>query len=130
MATNDTYKILNALQHRGIELSFDDANILRRAELTLRAWFTHECNGVIQRDEETGVPYYHNPNYRYIDLRDPRAISRAPDREKGARARIAEVCARNNLHYYIQGDPRGCALYVSNEPLTDSDYNRGVACCA
>jgi len=35
--------------------------------------------------------------------------------------------ARLNLYYYNQTDPRGCALYVSNEPLTDTNYPNGVA---
>jgi len=128
MATNDTYKILNSLQHRGIELSFHDANILRRAELTLHRWHELECGdgtGCIERDEFSGIP-----QWRYANDTGKYCGRPIPDREKGARARIAEVCTRNNLHYFIQGDPRGCALYVSNEPLTDSDYNRGVACCA
>lgn len=132
MATNDTYKILNSLQHRGIELSFHDANILRRAQLTLHRWSELECGDgddykswSIERDETSGVPYM------VIYPHDGKSRrSRVPDRETGALRRVAEVCKRNGLHYFHQTDPRGCSLYVSNEPLTDSAYNRGVACCA
>jgi hypothetical protein len=49
------------------------------------------------------------------------------DRETGARRRIASICDRLGLSYYIQTDPRGCALYVSDQTITDSDYDRGVA---
>ena len=52
-----------------------------------------------------------------------------PDREKGALARVEALCKRLDLHYYHQTDPRGCALYVSNEPLPDNAYSNGIACC-
>lgn len=44
--------------------------------------------------------------------------------------RIAQICADHSIYFYHQTDPRGCALYVSSEPLTDSNYNHGVAICA
>lgn len=127
----------NALQHAiftrtGISLSFDDANTLRRAQITLQRWSEMECGDsgpfsswAIERDDATGLPYcavypHNRPSYR----------RRIADKERGALKRIAEVCARNGLHFYHQGDPRGCALYVDKEPLSDSAYNRGVACCA
>ena len=127
----------NALQHSiftrcAVSLSFDDANTLRRAELTLQRWGEQECGDgndycswSIERDEITQVPYFctypHNgPMRRY----------RIADKERGALKRIAEVCKRNGMHFFHQTDPRGCALYVSHEPLTDSEYSRGVACCA
>ncbi len=53
-----------------------------------------------------------------------------PDREAGALRRVAAICEANGLHYFHQTDPRGCTLYVSNEPLTDTNYTNGVACCA
>jgi hypothetical protein len=31
------------------------------------------------------------------------------------------------LHIFLQGDCRGCPVYVATEPLTDTDYNRGFA---
>lgn len=125
----------NALQHRvfqrtGINLSFDDANTLRRAEIALGRWGEVECgnggNWYIQRDEVTGVPYRH---YCGDSQREPKPY-RIPDREAGALRRVADVCKRNGLHYYHQTDPRGCALYVSNEPLPDNNYSSGVSCCA
>ena len=128
----------NALQHiiftrTGVSLSFDDANTLRRAEIALGRWGELECgdgNGCIERDEKTGIPYWYNANARYVDPNDRRAWRRIPDREAGALRRIAEVCKRTGLHFYHQTDPRGCSLYVSNEPLPENDYTRGVACCA
>ena len=131
-ARADTYELMAQIHRRtGVALSFDDCNTLRRAELTLQSWSEAECGDgndyaswSIERDEQTGIPY----RCRYPH-QGKMTKYRIPDREAGALRRIKEVCARNGLHFYHQGDPRGCALYVSNEPLTDSAYNRGVACC-
>lgn len=133
-ARTDTYAVMQRFQARGLTISFEDANTLRRAELTLQRWGELECgdgNGYIQRDEGTGIPRYFNCRARYLDPSDPRAWHRIPDRERGALRRVAEVCKRNGLHYYHQTDPRGCALYVSNQPISDNDYSsRAVAVCA
>ena len=128
-----TNAIQRAIFNRtGISLAFDDANTLRRAELTLQAWGEAECGDsndynswAIERDEETGKPY----KCIYPHKGEMRRY-RIADREAGALKRVAEVCKRNGLHFFHQTDPRGCALYVSNEPLTDSYYTRGIACCA
>ena len=130
--TQDIMYSIIARTNRRIFISFDDANTLRRAEKVLQRWAELECgdgNGYIQRDEKTGVPMYYNCRARFTDPHDPRAWHRIPDREAGALRRVKAVCERNGLHYYHQTDPRGCALYVSNEPLSDSEYNRGIACC-
>lgn len=98
------------------------AATLRRAERTLHRWGEDTCNGYIQRDDDTGKPFrVYGPDHQYR--------SAAPDLEAGALRRVAELCATLGLHFYHQTDPRGCALYVSAEPLTDQAYHRGVACC-
>lgn len=112
-------------------ISYDDANTLRRAELTLHRWHEEECNGTIQRDETTGKPHRHYPdtptsnvNYR------PVAGLIIPDREAAALRRVKDVCDLLGLFYYVQSDREaGAALYVSNEPLDQSNYTNGV-CCA
>ena len=127
------YSETQALQHRasqyGISLDFETANTLRRAQLTLHRWAELECGDgdnwkswALERDETTDKPYmcvypHEGKNRRY----------RVADRERGALKRIAKVCAAAGLHFYHQGDPRGCALYVSKEPLKDHDYSRGLA---
>lgn len=132
-ARNDTMALCQRITTRtGVSLDYADANTLRRAQITLQRWAELECGDGndmaswgIERDDATGVPYkvisYHsgNRNVRY----------RIPDREAGALRRVAAVCNANGLHYYHQTDPRGCALYVSNEPLPENDYSRGIACC-
>lgn len=110
----------------------DHARTLRRAQLTLHRWAELECGthaGHIERegDDGNGRPYF-VPDWRG---RGPGGAVRrlVPDRERGALARVAAVCKAAGLHYYHQTDPRGCALYVSAEPLTAENYSqRGIPC--
>lgn len=111
------------------------ARTLRRAQMTLHRWAEEECNGTIQREGEQGdgKPFrvwtgqlwsHHAKRMEYTERRTP-----CPDREAGALRRVAEVCAASGLHFYHQTDPRGCALFVSTEPLTDQNYSTaGIAC--
>jgi len=126
-----TRDLRNRLERRGIVANFAQAETLRKAELTLQRWAEQECGAstdyfswAIERDEDTGKPfrciYYHDGRTQRFP---------EPDREKGALRRVGAVCAALDIHYYHQTDPRGCALYVSTEPLTDSNYTNGVACC-
>lgn len=117
-----------------IGISYDDADALRRISMTLRRWFEHECNGVIERDETTNRVYWRNVNHTYLDPHDPRATWRIADRETGARKRLATIMARYpELTAYVQGDPRGCSLYIltaeqiDGRTAVDAIYTRGVA---
>ena len=113
-------------------LSEQDAAVLFRAERVLHRWAELECgdgNGYaswsIERDEATGVPYL--CTYPHMGATTRRKIA---DRERGALKRIAALCAARGLYFYHQTDPRGCALYVSREPLRANDYSsKGVALC-
>ena len=131
-ARNDTFTLMHRLGSRDISLSFDEANTLRRAEIVLQRWSEAECGDSneyasysIERDEETGKPY--RCVYRHDESKVRRY--RIPDREAGALHRVAAICKAHGLHYFHQGDPRGCALYVDREPLPDDNYLRGVSCC-
>lgn len=118
-------------------ISYEDACALRRIAMTLHRWHELECgdgNGCIERDEKTGIPYWHNANSRYLGANDRRAYSRIPDREKGALKRLAAIMRRYPaLSSYVQGDPRGAALYilrpgdVPDGADVDSYYSRGLA---
>ena len=131
-AIEKTSVIKERLANRGIVISTDDVNTLRRAEMALHRWAELECGDgdnykswAIVRDEVTDKPYMyiypHDGNMRRYPT---------PDRERGALKRITEVCARNGLHFYHQTDPRGCQLYISLEPITDNDYTHGAAIAA
>jgi hypothetical protein len=68
---------------------------------------------------ETGEkPFYrsgHNPKIRYA----------VADRERGALKRLAAIMARYpGFAHYVQGDPRGAALYI----LRPSDLNGSPVC--
>ena len=126
MNRNEISNLYRIAERLGIE--FDDVCSFRRDSMTLRRWFERECgdsnNYASWSVERMGndekpflVTHYHN--------RGASRATRIPDREKGARKRIDDRCKRLNLHYYIQTDCRGLALYLSKEPLTSSDYTKG-----
>lgn len=107
------------------------AATLRRAEMTLHRWAELECGDgndyaswAIERDDDTGKPYM----ARY-PRNGPASRTAIADRETGALRRVAAVCAELGLYYFHQGDPRGCALYVSREPIDGSNYTNGMAVC-
>lgn len=107
----------------------DDAEALRRISMQLRRWFEKECgdgDGRIERDDAAGKAYWLNSG----------TMRRYPiaDRETGARKRLATIMARYpGLTAYVQGDQRGCSLYIltaeqlQSEHGIESIYNRGVA---
>ena len=99
--------------------------------MTLHRWHELECGidgGCIERDEKTDKPVWRNaysgkPSHYFI-----------ADRERGALKRLAAILARYpGFVSYVQGDPRGCALYilrpgdVREGDTLDSCYNRGIA---
>ena len=119
----------NQLLALRLGISEYDAEILRRASMTLQHWAEQECGGgndyaswAIERDEQTGQPFMARYPHNGTATR-----TRIADRETGALRRVKAVCLANSLFFYHQTDPRGCALYVSREPLTDTDYPKGVA---
>jgi hypothetical protein len=129
-ARQDTYDLIRDLEARGLSITFEDANALRRAALTLHHWAEAECGDgndyaswAIERDETTGIPY------RCVYFHDRNGVERTriPDREAGALRRVAEVCKRIGAHYYHQTDPRGSALRIDREPIPSDAYTRAVA---
>ena len=108
-------------------IPFDAVNTLRRASLVLHRWNEQECGDgndyaswSIERDETTGKPYR-----CWYPHNGPMTRTLIADREAGALRRVSAVCKEHGLSFYHQTDPRGCALYVAREPLTDSTYTRG-----
>lgn len=125
------YAFQAILFRRGINVSENDAAILRLAEKTLHRWHEGECGNsdnykswnIEERDDGSAwmnIHPYSGKSYSY----------RIPNRAKGARARVAELCKREGLFFFVQTDPRGCALYVAKEPLTDMNYSSVGVCCA
>ena len=125
MARKQRYDAIATLMRLGFTET--DATALRRISLTLHRWYEHECNGTIQRDEATGIPYWYS-------LATYRQIGRAPDRERGAEKRLGKIMARYPQYsHYLQTDPRGASLYIlrSGDVPEGADvgayYSRGIA---
>ena len=116
---------------RDIGISCDDATALRRISMMLHRWHELECgidNGCVERDETTGKAYWLNS---YSGKRSPIA-----DRETPALKRLAKIMAGYpTLGFYVQGDPRGAALYIlrpGDVPAgcdADAYYSRGIVVC-
>lgn len=138
------------MHERVLALGFTDAEFhqLRRISMTLHRWHEHECNGNIQRDGDDGEgnPRWYSQHSIENDAK-PRG-RRIPDRERGALERLKRIVDDRNavvtmhsdvvpelspgfLHAYVQGDPRGAALYLvpaselRGQPI-ESVYSRGV----
>ena len=129
-----------------------EARTLRRISMTLSRWAEHDCNGTIERDENRADrPYWSNPGT------GQHFVAPVADREAGAMKRLKTIVSMRNqraitnlvepatlqgcldqvldisLTYYVQGDPRGAALYVirpDDVPVgadVGSYYPRGIA---
>ena len=115
----------------------EEAEQLRRISMTLHRWHELECgtdHGCIEREESD--PEGGRPFWRYSDGKRGAFM---PDRELGAQKRLlaiinAEAKRHGECRYsaYIQGDPRGAALYiirpgdVPEGSTVDSCYSRGI----
>ena len=112
---------------RQLGFTYDEAESLRRISMALHNWHERE------NDDGTGRAFWLNNNsgHRY----------QIPDRETGARKRLGKIMERVNgernesdgdLTAYIQGDPRGAALYIirPGDVPAGADvgayYNRGI----
>lgn len=139
-----TNNCLHYLQLAGI--SWEDASTLRRIAMTLHRWHELECGDgndhgswCITRGTKASGEFVHQddgaPFLEYHGHSENKArYTRVPDREKGAQKRLGRVLARYpGLLAYIQGDPRGCALYILRPGdipeggTADSYYSRGIA---
>lgn len=110
-------------------IAYEDAVALRRIAMTLHRWSELECGvegGGIERDETTGKVTWYNS---HSGTRSP-----YPDRETPALKRLAAIMAKYPaLSSYVQGDPRGAALYilrpgdVPEGAAAESYYSRGIA---
>lgn len=136
-----------AVEHLGF--TAEEFHALRRISMTLHRWHEHECNGNIQREGDDGEwrPRWFS-NYSLEHDTKPKGY-RIADRERGALKRLGKIISDRNtrnwigfggpihespgfVRAYVQGDPRGAALYlVTAEQLRgdaiESCYTRGIA---
>jgi hypothetical protein len=86
-----------------ISLGFtsEEAEALRRISMTLHRWHEMECNGDVQRCEQTGKVYKH-----YGRDTGPFLTVRTADREKGALKRLAKIITNRNARFNLQSEDR------------------------
>src|SRR3990167_1021414 len=133
-------------------ISMPDSDALRRISMTLHRWHELERGDgndhgswSIERDDNgDGPPYLVRHHYHWT--RDgttgqqvnhaTTSRTRIPNREMGARKRLAKIMARYpGFTAYVQGDPRGAALYilrpgdVPEGEQADAYYSRGIVVC-
>jgi hypothetical protein len=118
-----------------------DANSLRRIAMTLHRWFELECGdsnsygswAIVRREDDR--PFIERHIWARGAGKDEVTYTRIPDREAGARRRLADIMAKYPaFEAYIQTDPRGASLYiVPKTTIGDGDiaqiYPRGIAVC-
>jgi hypothetical protein len=134
--TRQTLEMLRRLQ--GLGISLDDALSLRRISMTLHRWHELECGDgndyaswCITRGTKANGEFIHDENgkpylERHIHSENKARYEAIADRERGAKKRLAAILARYpTLSAYVQGDPRGAALYILKPG--DTEYNHGVA---
>lgn len=124
------YDCIPVLTSLGI--SYEDATALRRISMTLQRWHELECgvdNGGLDQDETTGKWWWYNSNLG-------KRTHVVADRGKPALERLAKIMTRYpTLKSYVQGDPRGAALYilrpgdVPEGADADAYYSRGIVVC-
>jgi len=147
-----TLECLTRLHDAGIAPS--DALALRRISMTLHRWHELECGDgneygswCIVRGKQVGLgaattfmhdddsrPYIEHHHYLHGRGKDYTTYALIPDKELGARKRLAKIMSRYpGFQAYVQTDPRGCALYIMRpDDVKDGDdvsscYTRGIA---
>ena len=109
--------------------SYEETDQLRRISMTLHRWAERECNGEVEVDDDNKA-YSVNQGGPWNGWKVTRY--RVPNREAGAKRRLAKIMANHpDFTYYHQTDPRGVALYLVNKAQSlyslqtiDSNYNQ------
>ena len=119
-----------------------ETETLLKAERALHRWAELECGTgddrmtvSVERDDQTGKPFrrvqYMGCGGKWQDRREP-----CRDMESAALRKIrAMFSGKTTLAFYVQGDPRGCALYVLRHgdvpegENVDAYYTRGIPVC-
>jgi hypothetical protein len=148
--TNHKHKMRNTkrtklmhLQDTLCNLGFalGDVGTLLSVERGLQRWHELECGTgddrvsvSVERDEATGKPMrrvqYMGRDGKWIDRKTP-----CRDMEKANLRRLSRVMEGKAVRAYVQGDPRGCALYIlrpgdvpeGGDP--NAYYSRGIPVC-
>lgn len=133
-----SHAMIDQLLNAGI--SYADALALRRIAMTLHRWHELECGDgnewaswCIVRGQKVNGEFIYGDSCapyeeRHLHSQNKAVYTRVPDRENGAKRRLAAIMARYPaLRSYIQTDPRGASLYILPPTVTPENYNRGIA---
>lgn len=128
---NEMQLMTAKLANIGVSLSASEIKQLRLISRQLHNWSEAQCglsyadgNWCVERDEVSGLTYKVISPHKGNRTRLPIA-----DGEKKAINRLKKITEQQQpLHFYYQPDPRGCALYISNQPLNEMNYDSdGIA---
>lgn len=107
----------------------DEVEQLRRIQMTLHRWHERECNGEVEVDGETGNAYA-------VRYQSGHRAYRIANKYAGAIKRLNKIMeGKQGVQAYVQGDPRGCALYIVRDSDVpegkhiESYYSHGIAVC-
>jgi hypothetical protein len=129
----------NTLCNLGFALG--DVHTLLSIERGLQRWHELECGTgddkvsvSVERDEKTEKPFrrvqYMGRDGKWVDRKTP-----CRDMEKSNLRRLSRIMEGKAVRAYVQGDPRGCALYIlrpgdvpeGKDP--NAYYSRGIPVC-
>jgi hypothetical protein len=107
---------------------------LRNLEKKLRREAVCQCNGHYADDvhalEAATIKRYTASGYTHSEAWDKftawknNNIVKSEIAEDRLRTQALKIARGVDLHVYFQGDPRGCVLYISKDPIDAHDYNR------
>ncbi len=137
---SDKYNSIEALRKAGFSRDYPTA--LRRTAMTRHRGHQMEGgtdSGCIERGRKEGNVFIHDEDGKpfWANHGGTKTIYLPVyDRERGALKRLAAIIRRYpGFTWYVQGDPRGAALYIlrpGDVPAgekAESFYNRGIAVC-
>lgn len=108
------------MKKHGLFLSLNDMQKIRRNAITLRKLFECECNAAIREKLPTETWDEYDKNRRDYQ------IPWIEKRQEAVLSLIKKTLEGSNIPFYVQGDCRGCSLYLGT--TSESNYSsEGVA---
>lgn len=98
-----------------------EINRLRLLGKRLHRQFEIQCNGTAFTSNSS---QYADSDWWYKE--SEKHVKKSERIEYLSRSHIKGICDTFGLFYYIQEDPRGGTLYISETPLNDQNYYHGV----
>lgn len=99
----EQYNHNREIVYKDLGITVNQYNWFRRKGAELNRIYVNNCNGVYETEDE------------YFLTISPIELS------------VEDKAKKLSLFVYFQTDPRGASLYLSNEMMDQSNYNRGHA---